>query len=148
MRTGWIAVVWLLAVALGCGAPSPGSNKGAIHPVVADDPVAALRSALPEGWEISKVETGAYPWNRKPGTGTEVYLVEKGKRYLKQQFSAVVWIMPPDYVDNVTVMNPMEAQTNPPDLIAGASNGKVYLWGGDEKIKEVILRALMKEKGR
>jgi hypothetical protein len=107
-----------------------------------DDPVAAVRSALPKGWSISKVEENVHPWYRKPGRGTSLYLVEKDKEYTRAQFSAVLFIMPPDYQDEVVVGE--DAQTDTPQLIASKPNGKVYLWGG-ERIKETILKALTKD---
>lgn len=107
-----------------------------------NDPVAAVRSALPKGWEISRVEENVHPWHRKPGKGVGLYLVEKDKKYIKQPFSAVLFIMPPDYQDEVIVSE--GAQTNPSQLIASKANGKAYLWEG-EQIKDVILKALTKE---
>jgi hypothetical protein len=86
---------------LSCGTEKPQENEKQEAPSapaesrLVDDPVAAIRDALPTGWAVDKVDTDAFPFNREPGSGTAVYLTETGREYGKQQFSAVVFGMCP-----------------------------------------------------
>jgi hypothetical protein len=113
-----------------------------------EDPVEAIRKALPEDWSILKVEQEVYPWHRLPGKGTAVRLTKGDKKRPKQAFDAVLFIMPADYRDDLTV-NPGVAQTNPPVLVVTVEDAKIYLWGGEgEKIKDLLLDAIIeKEEG-
>jgi hypothetical protein len=108
-----------------------------------DDPVEAIRKALPNDWAISKVKKDVHPWHRTKGTGTgtAIYLVEKGRRYGKAQFSAALFIMPPSYEGKLLVPHGV-AQTNAPHLVTTAKNGKVYFWGGNRAIKKLLTKAL------
>jgi len=92
------------------------------------DPIASVKAALPEGYYVLRVEKEVSPWHRKPGKGTAIYVAAHGKQYAKAQFSAVVFVMPRDYQDDVTVA--VGAQTGPPRLIATTLDAKVYCWGG------------------
>jgi hypothetical protein len=151
-------LVAVMAVALGmcvgCAGASS-TDRGAADapaakplPVLVADPVAAVKAALPEGWHVDRVEEGARPLYRAEGKGTAIYLVEAGRKYIKQQFSAVLFVMPADYRDDLEpgTFGPAGAQTNAPALIVAASNAKVYLWGG-ENLKAGLLKALIQEAG-
>ncbi len=142
MRT--IAVALAAAfLAAGCGKPEQGRR--------ASDPVEAIKSVLPSGWKIDKVERNAYPSYRPPGNGSGVFLVISGKSYAKWQYSAVVYIMPADYEDGGP--NPggglmPTGQTWPPGLIGQTRKRKIYLWPYANHpdwptIKSDILRALV-----
>ncbi len=116
---------------------------------ITTDPVPAVRAVLPRGWTILKVEDGTYPWYRPKGLGTAIFMAISGKKYLKQDYSAVLFIMPSDYKDGGEDPTHGQAQTFPPRLIAKTKNAKLYLWPGPEAedwktMQQDLLRALTK----
>jgi len=117
--------------------------------VMVKDPVAVLKAVLPAGWIILEVRDGAHPHYRPEGNGTEILLGLEGKEYLKQQYSAALYIMPVDYEDGGADPTNCEVQTRPPRLIATVSNAKLYLWPGPvidnwRTMQEDLLKALLK----
>ncbi len=140
-----IEVVW----STGCGEkgfrPKPETDMGERKGKLVENPLVAIHNALPRGWSISKVDRDAYPWHRLEGKGTAIYLVEEETKYIKQQFSAVLFIMPAGYKDDITI-RPGVAQTGPPNLIATVNDAKIYLWSGqDKKFRKVILEAIIRK---
>ena len=108
-----------------------------------DDPIAAIRQVLPEGWTIAKIEQDTWPYYRQEGSGTALTLIESGKAYLKQQYSAMIWIVPPEYVGAV-VSGGKEQQEETPALIADCPNGKIYMWGG-HALRDAVVQAVLKD---
>jgi hypothetical protein len=118
-------------------------------PIIATNPVAAVRAVLPPGWTILKVEDGTYPSYRPKGSGKAIFLGVSGKEYLKEQFSAAVYIMPSDYEDGGDDPTQGKAAGWPARLIATTKTAKVYLWPGAQAedwqtMQKDLLRALVK----
>ncbi len=113
------------------------------------DPVAAIRSALPEGWTILKVEDNTYPPHRPAGKGKAIFLLPRyGGRV-----DVVVYIMPSDYQDGEKVPREVKAWTSDrARLIGAAPTFKVYFWEaygqllapGWPTATDDILKALLK----
>jgi len=118
------------------------------------NPIAAVKAVLPQGWVVLKVEEGTYPSYRPQGKGKAVVLGVSGKKYRKQQCSAVLYIMPPDYEDGGEDPTHGQAQSPPARLIARAKNGKLYLWPPNGKaedwrtMQEDLLKVLLKSSER
>ncbi len=88
-------------------------------------PIAAIRSALPEGWTILKVEENSYPSDSPKGEGKAIFLVSTHS----EAVDVIVFIMPADYQDGRKVSKPGQARTtNHAALIAKSPTAKVYLW--------------------
>jgi hypothetical protein len=100
--------------------------------VLVADPVAAIRKVLPKSWEILKVEHHTYPFYRPKGDGKAVFLGIAGKKYSKEQFSAVLYIMPADYQDGGDDPTHGEAASWPARLVATTKDAKLYLWPGPQ----------------
>jgi len=79
-----------------------------------------------------------------------VFLGVSGMKYTKQQYSAVLYIMPQDYEDGGNDPTHGQAQSPPARLIATARNGKVYLWPPNGQaedwrtMQQDLLKALVK----
>ncbi|MDY0166833.1 MAG: hypothetical protein RBS80_09835 [Thermoguttaceae bacterium] len=104
-----------------------------LAPVVSADtivtnPVESVRGILPGGWTILRVETNIYPFYRPKGDGTAIFLGIQGKKYAKQDYSAVLYMMPSDYDDGGEDPTGGQAQSWPPRLIAKTDKVKMYLW--------------------
>jgi len=95
---------------------------------IVTNPVEAVRGVLPSGWTILRVETNTYPSYRPKGNGTAIFLGIKGKRYLKQDYSAVLHIMPSEYEDGGEDPTHGQAQSWPTRLIVTTDKAKMYLW--------------------
>jgi len=93
-----------------------------------DDPEVAVKLALPEGWTILSVVHDTSPSYRPEGKGTAIFLGLKDKQYRKQQYSAVLFIMPPDYQDGGVDPTGGQAQSPAARLIATTEEAKLYLW--------------------
>ncbi len=118
--------------------------------VLVTNPVEKVRGALPVGWTIIRVETNTYPFYRPEGKGTGIFLGIQGKRYSKQDYSAVLYIMPLPYEDGGEDPTHGQAQTSPPRLIATTDKAKVYLWPGPEadgwgSMQKELLAALFRK---
>jgi hypothetical protein len=118
--------------------------------VLVADPVAAIRKVLPKAWEILKVEDHAYPFYRPKGDGKAVFLGIAGKKYSKQQFSAVLYIMPADYQDGGDDPTHGQAASWPARLNATTKDARLYLWPGPQAedwktMQEDLLRAVITE---
>ena len=101
-------------------------------PTIGTNAIAAVKSILPQGWTILKTEDNTYPDYRPKGNGTAVFLGISGKTYLKQQYSAVLYIMPPDYQDGGDDPTHGDAASWPARLIATTKAAKLYLWPGPQ----------------
>ena len=115
---------------------------------IVSDPVAAVKKALPDGWTILKVEENTYPSYRPKGNGKAIFLGQEGKKYLKQQYSAVLHLMPKDYDDGGADPTKGQAQSWPARLIATTQDKKVYLWPGPkaedwETVQQDLLKVLI-----
>ena len=127
------------ACVVACGAAEPAK--------LVPDPVAAVRKALPKTWTILKVEEHTYPTYRPKGDGKAIYLGIAGKVYTKAQYSAVLYIMPPDYVDGGEDPTHGQAQTVPPRLVATTADAKIYLWSAADDwntMREDLLKAIIR----
>ena len=116
---------------------------------IVTNPVDAVRGVLPSGWTILRLETNTYPSYSPKGNGTAVFLGIKGKKYLKQDYSAVVHIMPSEYEDGGEDPTHGQAQSWPARLIATTDKAKVYLWPGPQAedwktMQTDLLKALIK----
>lgn len=116
---------------------------------VVTNPVDAVRSVLPVGWIIQRVDTNTYPSYRPKGTGTAIFLGIEGRKHIKQDYFAVVHIMPSDYRDGGEDPTQGEAQSWPARLIASTDNGKIYLWPGPQtedwrSMQSDLLKVLVK----
>ena len=114
------------------------------------DPVAAIRSALPKGWAILKVEENAFPPLRRKGAGKAIYLYSPQQRIgVMQDKASVVYIMPADY-DGGEDPTHGQSQKFPAALILTTSSAKVYLLGNEtpfsatgwRTLKDDILKAI------
>ena len=134
-----ILVVSLFLIA-GCSTTSQES--------VVSDPEAAVKEALPDGWAILKVEENTNPSYRPKGNGKAIFLGLTGKKYLKQQYSAVLFLMPKNYDDGGHDPTKGKAQSWPARLIATTSEAKLYLWPGPQAeawqtMQQDLLKALI-----
>jgi hypothetical protein len=114
------------------------------------DPVGAVERVLPAGWTVLRVEADTDPSYRPKGSGTAIFLGLKDKKYLKQQYSAVLFIMPSDYRDGGEDPTHGEAQSWPARLVAATDKAKIYLWPGSsagtwKTMQSDLLRALMRK---
>jgi hypothetical protein len=114
-----------------------------------DDPEAAINSILPKDWYILKVENDTYPCYRPPGKGKAVFFAVSGTQYIKQQYQAVLYIMPIEYNDGGEDPTGGEAQTWPARLIATTDKFKIYLWPDSstspwKTMREDILKVIIK----
>jgi hypothetical protein len=124
-------------------------NRGAIKAwkgQLVADPVAAIKAALPKGWVVQKVEDTAHPFHLEKGNGKAVYIgppletVDLSK--VKTVYSAVVWIMPPDYRGRPVSDGTPQAAPSPRRLIA-TRDAVLYWWGWPpEDVKAAILNAI------
>jgi hypothetical protein len=101
----------------------------ALRDVVLDsDPVAAIRSALPERWTILKVEENAYPPGRAEGRGKAVSLGDAVIPGRPAAILVVVFIMPASYQDHGEVAQYWRARTtDPATIIVTTPTAEVYL---------------------
>ncbi len=96
------------------------------------DPVAAIRSLLPKGWAILKVEENAYPPLRPKGKGKAIYFYSPQQKVgVMQDKASVVFIMPADYDDGGEDPTHGQSQRFPAALILTTSAAKVYLSGNE-----------------
>ena len=111
------------------------------------DPLESIRSVLPQGWIISKVQKETYPWYLETGKGTAVFLAVEGEKYGKQDFSAAIFIMPSSYRGRIQT-DDQNWQSVAPRLMAHISDAKIYFSGWDfparPTMTEDILGALIK----
>ncbi len=112
------------------------------------DPVTAVKTVLPDGWAILKVEENTYPSYRPKGNGKAIFLGLKEKKYIKQQYSAVLYLMPNDYDDGGPDPTKGQASSFPARLIATTQDTKVYLWPGSQAedwgtMQQDLLKALI-----
>ena len=61
------------------------------------DPVAAVRSALPEGWKVLRVDENTYPRGLPEGKGKAIFLGRSGG----EREDVIVYIMPAGYKDGI-----------------------------------------------
>jgi len=109
--------------------------------------VEAIRSVLPDGWSISKVENNTYPCYRPKGNGEAIHLRRQQAKRRKQSYDAIIHIMPADYKDGGDDPTDGKAQTYPAKLIATTSESKIYLWGKPREwptLEQDVIRALAK----
>lgn len=123
-------------------------SKDLNQEILVSDPVAAVKAVLPDGWVILKVEENTYPSYRPKGNGKAIFLGLKEKKYSKQQYSAVLFLMPKDYNDGGSDPTKGQAQTWPARLIAITQDTKIYLWPRSqaedwETMQQDLLKALI-----
>ena len=136
-----ITVAALLLLLAGCAASTQQN--------LSTKPEATVKKVLPDGWMILRVEEDTYPSYRPEGNGKAIFLGLKNKTYLKQQYSAALFIMPPDYQDGGADPTGDRAQSWPAQLISMTSEAKIYLWPGAqadnwETMQQDLLKALTK----
>ena len=117
-------------------------------PKLVDDPVAAIKATLPEGWVIQEVCENTYPPYRPEGKGRAVFLGVPRKQGAdeKPPYEAVVYFMPKDYGDGGEDPTHGQAQTWPARLIATTDSTKIYLWDFDQgrgNLKNDILKTIV-----
>lgn len=115
-----LASIALLLLITGCTVSS--------RQIVVSDPVAAVKAVLPDGWIILKVVENTSPSYRPKGNGMAIFLGLKEKKYSKQQYSAVLYLMGNDYDDGGVDPTKGKASSFPARLIATIQDTKVYLW--------------------
>lgn len=111
------------------------------------DPVAAIRSALPEGWTI-KVEDDTYPPHRAAGKGKAILL----RPSYRQSAEVIVYLMPSDYQDGEKVSTEVKKPTShPASVVAEVPSCKIYYWDANGHFAagwpggaDDILKALLK----
>ena len=118
-------------------------------PTITTNPVLAVSAVLPPGWTILKVEDNTYPFYRPKGSGKAIFLGISGKKYLKEQFSAVLYIMPADYQDGGDDPTQGKAASWPARLIATTKPAKLYLWPAPqaedwETLQKDLLKAIVR----
>lgn len=111
------------------------------------DPVAAVRTALPEGWSILRVEENRNPVHRPEGKGKAIYLVAPNRVDKKSDYDAVIYIMPADYEDGGEDPTHGQAQVPPARLLIDAADAKIYVWPpgtvtGWQTFREDLFKAL------
>lgn len=147
-------VIALVAVAglLGCrrrsGSPQAPQAKPKPKQLV-DDPVAAVKAALPQGWIVLKVEENTHPPYRPKAGGRAIFLRIAGRKYPKIGYEAALYIMPPDYQDGGEDPTDGKAMTWSARLIGSTEHAKLYLWSQDRgppwsSMREDLLKALVK----
>ena len=128
-----------------------GVKKAGETATLKSDPVAAIRSALPNGWAILKVEENAYPPLRPKGKGKAIYFYSPQQKVgVMQDKASVVYIMPADYDDGGEAPTHGQAQKFPAALILTTPTAKVYLLGNETPytatgwptLKDDILKAI------
>ena len=145
-KTETIVLMTVLLLASSCTAPRR-----------AADPVAALRSVLPPGWSILRVEENPTPFYRPAGNGRLIVLArpprdsgKRGKGDGKPE-GIHVYIMAPDYDDGgADPTKGEETQSWPPHLVYADKIAKIYLWPSASEpewksLKEDVLKALKKK---
>ena len=143
MKTAIMALGLLVFVGCSRNDPPPSSEPGNGVPApsadvwerpdahLVDDPVSAVREALPHGWEILKVKENTHPPYRPEANGRALFLGIVGKKHVKIQYDAALYIMPPGYQDGgVDPLNGKEAMTDPARLLAVTADARLYLRGG------------------
>ena len=115
---------------------------------IVDDPEAAIRASLPtdgdDRFVIQRVKPGS-PWHREPGRGVAYYigrpLESMDRSRVKQEYSLVLWIMPPEYAGSPQRRD-SPSPVGMPELILSAPNGKVYSSYGANKQALGLLDAI------
>ena len=147
-----VTVVAMVALAglLGCRRQSGSPQAPQPKPKqLADDPVAAVKAILPDGWAVLKVEENTHPPYRPKAGGRAVFLGIAGRKYPKIGYEAALYIMPPDYQDGGEDPTDGKAMTYPARLIGTTEDAKLYLWGDDRgppwaSMRGDLLKALVK----
>jgi hypothetical protein len=96
----------------------------------ADEATARIRTILPPGWKIVRIDRHTYPFYRRAGKGVGIYLAPPDVHQRKTEYEAAVFIMPAWYSDPGGDPTRGQAQTIPPRLIGQNAEMKVYLWFG------------------
>jgi hypothetical protein len=119
-----LRLIALLLLAGGCA-----SNTKSLPPADADDAIARIKAIMPEGWTVWKIDRDTYPFYRKAGKGTAVYLAPPERHQLKTEYEGVVFLMPRNYSDGGP-HDPTrgQGQTSPPRYIGRNKKMRVYLW--------------------
>jgi hypothetical protein len=127
------------------------SDVALSNAVLKEDPAAALRSSLPEGWAVLRVEEGAYPRDLPKGKGTAIYL----RPPHSNEEDVVIYVMPADYKENVQPKD-RTARTGLVRLLATVPTARIYVWErfgqlsgpGWAKMWDDIPEALLREESR
>ena len=110
--------------------------------------IAAMEKSLPDNYFIKEIHGDSSPVHLEKGNGIAVFIADKNIEYLKQQYSAVVWLMPKQYAGKSTIESKTEGQNHGSQepsavLSAETKNFRIYHWPPniekfDKKIIEVI----------
>lgn len=92
------------------------------------DPVASLRPVLPEGWRVLRVEEKTYPGDRPKGEGKAIFLVGPRRTTMKQDYHAIIYIMPADYEDGSADPTRGRAQEPPARFFLATPDARIYLF--------------------
>ena len=101
-----------------------------VDPTDEADIVRRLQTILPDGWRILVTQRDTYPSFRPPGKGIAVFLAPPVPPNRKDNYQAIVYIMPPDYQDGGPDPTSRRAQSWPARLVATNDRMKIYVWGG------------------
>ena len=103
---------------------------------------ALIKSILPSNWFISRIENNSWPFYHEKGNGKTFYLARRGASYKKQQYSAVIWIMPVNY--NGQVQSPLDTQATPaPKLICTTKYSQFYIQGFSQQLEKRLIAAIL-----
>ena len=118
-----------------------------------NDPVAAIRSALPKGWEILKVEENPCLPLLRCGKGKAIFIYSPQQKVgVMQDRESAVYIMSSDYNDGrEDLAKGGLPQKYPPALILTTPEAKIYLLGNETPfsatgwgtLKDDILNAIV-----
>ena len=119
-----------------------------------NDPVAAIRSVLPKGWTVAKVDENAYPPHGPKAKGRAICVFSPDQRLGPMQSKeSVLYIMPANYRDGGE--EPPQEQQYRARLVLTTPTAKVYLRGdetpfsstGWPTLKDDIIKALVRSPG-
>lgn len=88
------------------------------------DPAVALRSGLPKGWAILKVQENSFPSDLPQGNGKAIFLRPRNG----EAADVIVYIMPAGYQDGRDYPRDERARTIPAKLIATVPTARIYVW--------------------
>jgi beta-lactamase regulating signal transducer with metallopeptidase domain/preprotein translocase subunit SecD len=104
--------------------------------------IEAIKAALPENYEIQKIERNVYPFYYSPGKGIALYLIRKGVKYVKQPYDDIIWLMPTDYGGQY-ISNESHAAV-PPHFSDTTRYFKVYVWDCPDIVQKPVIEAIKK----
>ncbi len=106
--------------------------------------IEAIEKSLPDNYHITKREEKSSPFYLETGDGVALYIADKNARYIKQQYSDVVWLMPKHYAGRPSIEDQSPHQTWSPRLILETNHFKVYNWPGPTELSKKIVEVIEK----